>query len=181
MPPEFTPATIAKLDHAAALCDRRGTRLTELRRQVLGLILDADAPTGAYDLLEMLRGHRGASAPPTVYRALEFLLEQGFVHRIERLSAFVGCIETGDHGHHHAAQFLICRTCGHATEIDDHALAHALAHAAEAVGFKVSGATIEAEGMCAKCRQDEGAAVAPQAPRKNLPGTSPPGPRHIKA
>jgi Fur family zinc uptake transcriptional regulator len=154
MPPEFTPATIAKLDHAAALCERRGTKLTELRRTVLGLILDAEAPTGAYDLLERLRSHRGASAPPTVYRALDFLLEQGFVHRIERLSAFVGCIEAHSHegDHHHAAQFLICRTCGQATELDDHHLAHALIHAAEAVGFKVSGATIEAEGICAKCR-----------------------------
>jgi Fur family zinc uptake transcriptional regulator len=157
MPPEFTPVTIAKLDHAAALCERRGIRLTELRRIVLGLILDAEGPTGAYDLLERLRSHRGASAPPTVYRALDFLQEQGFVHRIERLSAFVGCIDAGahegeGHDHHHAAQFLICRTCGQATEIEDHGLAHALVHAAEAVGFKVAGATIEAEGTCAKCR-----------------------------
>ena len=164
MPADFTPATTAKLDHAAQLCERRGSKLTELRRLVLGLILDAEAPTGAYDLLERLRAHRGAAAPPTVYRALDFLLEQGFIHRIERLSAFVGCIgahdhAAGDHGagdhgaeHHHAAQFLICRTCGQATELDDHALAHALDHAAEAVGFKVTGATIEAEGTCAKCR-----------------------------
>jgi len=155
MPPEFTPATLAKLARAAALCDRRGSNLTELRRLVLGLILESPAPTGAYDLLELLRAHRGASAPPTVYRALDFLLEQGFIHRIERLSAFVGCIDAHDHadGHHHAAQFLICRSCGQATEIEDHALAHALAHAAEAVGFQVSGATIEAEGTCAKCRE----------------------------
>ncbi len=156
MGPEFTPATIAKLEHVTALCERRGTRLTALRRLVLGLILDSAAPAGAYDLLERLRGHRGASAPPTVYRALEFLLAQGFVHRIERLSAFVGCIDTHDHdeGHHHAAQFLICRSCGQATEIEDLDLAHALLEAAERVGFKVSGATVEAEGVCAKCRAD---------------------------
>jgi Fur family zinc uptake transcriptional regulator len=154
MPPEFTPATLAKLTRAAALCERRGSNLTDLRRLVLGLILESTAPVGAYDLLERLRAHRGASAPPTVYRALDFLLEQGFIHRIERLSAFVGCIDAHDHaeGHHHAAQFLICRSCGQATEIEDHALAHALTDAAEAVGFKVTGATIEAEGTCAKCR-----------------------------
>lgn len=155
MPQPFIPTTEAKLAHAATLCESRGIRLTELRRLVLGLILDANAPIGAYDLLERLRAHRGAAAPPTIYRALDFLLEQGFVHRIERLSAFVGCIEAHDHGHdhhHHAAQFLICRSCGQATEIEDHALAHALAHAAEVVGFKVTGATIEAEGTCAKCR-----------------------------
>jgi Fur family zinc uptake transcriptional regulator len=154
MPPDFTPATAAKLNHATLLCERRGSRLTELRRLVLGLVLDAPAPVGAYDLLERLRAHRGAAAPPTVYRALDFLLEQGFIHRIERLSAFIGCIDSHDHGegHHHAAQFLICRSCGQATEIEDHALAHALVHAAGAVGFTVSSATIEAEGICAKCR-----------------------------
>ena len=154
MAAEFTPTTIAKLDRAAALCERRGTRLTELRRVVLGLVLDAEAPAGAYDLLERLRGHRGAAAPPTVYRALDFLLEQGFVHRIERLSAFVGCIDAHDHGegHHHAAQFLICRQCGQATEIEDSDLAHALLEAAGRVGFKVSGATIEAEGVCGGCQ-----------------------------
>ena len=151
MPPAFTASTEAKLGHAAGLCDRRGARLTELRRQVLGLILDAEAPTGAYDLLERLRAHRGAAAPPTVYRALEFLQEQGFVHRIERLSAFVGCIEAADQGHHHAAQFLICRSCGQVAEIEDHALAHALADAAKAIGFTVTGATIEAEGICRSC------------------------------
>ena len=153
MKPEFTPATLAKLEHAATLCDRRGARLTELRRLVLGLVLDAAAPAGAYDLLERLRVHRGASAPPTVYRALDFLLEQGFVHRIERLSAFVGCIDAGESGaHHHAAQFLICRECGQAAEIEDLDLAHALLEAAEKIGFKVTGATIEAEGTCTKCR-----------------------------
>ena len=151
MPAAFTPATETKLDHAAGLCERRGSRLTELRRQVLGLILDAEAPTGAYDLLERLRAHRGAAAPPTVYRALEFLQEQGFVHRIARLSAFIGCIEVVEHDHHHAAQFLICRTCGQVTEIEDHALAHALADAAQRVGFTVGSATIEAEGVCRSC------------------------------
>lgn len=151
MSPDFTPPTEARLARAALLCEGRGQKLTDLRRQVLGLILDSAAPAGAYDLLERLRAHRGAAAPPTVYRALEFLQEQGFVHRIERLSAFVGCIDTDEHGHHHAAQFLICRACGRVTEIEDHRLAHALADAARAIGFTVSGATIEAEGTCAGC------------------------------
>ena len=156
MAAEFTPTTIAKLDRAAGLCDRRGVRLTELRRLVLGLILDGAAPAGAYDLLERLREHRGASAPPTVYRALDFLLEQGFVHRIERLSAFVGCIDGHDHGegHHHAAQFLICRQCGQATEIESHEVAHALIAAAAKIGFTVTGATVEAEGVCGACKAE---------------------------
>jgi Fur family zinc uptake transcriptional regulator len=139
---------------AAHLIDLNISYTSTHQDLVLGLVLDAPAPIGAYDLLERLRAHRGAAAPPTVYRALDFLLEQGFIHRIERLSAFIGCIDSHDHGegHHHAAQFLICRSCGQATEIEDHALAHALVHAAGAVGFTVSSATIEAEGTCAKCR-----------------------------
>ncbi len=144
--------TAALLDRAEALCERRGVRLTGLRRQVLGLILDSDAPTGAYDLLDKLRAQRAGAAPPTVYRALEFLREQGFVHRLERLAAFVGCVEA--HGHDHAAQFLICRNCHRSTEIDDHDLAHALAAAAKRVGFSVTGATIEAEGLCSACAKD---------------------------
>jgi Fur family zinc uptake transcriptional regulator len=155
-PSEDSRRTAALLDRAAALCAQRGVRLTELRRDVLGLILDFGAPVGAYDLLDRLRARRGGGAPPTVYRALEFLQEQGFVHRLERLSAFVGCIDVDGTAHAHArhepAQFLICRSCGRVTEIEDHALAGALAAAARRVGFSVAGATIEAEGQCAACK-----------------------------
>ncbi len=147
----FSPHTVRLLDRAEALCEQRGARLTDLRREVLGLVLDAGAPTGAYELLDRLRARRGAAAPPTVYRALEFLQEQGLVHRVERLSAFVGCVEELGHGHDHPAQFLICRKCGQVTEIEDHELADALAAAAKRVGFKVGGATVEAEGLCAEC------------------------------
>jgi Fur family zinc uptake transcriptional regulator len=147
----FTPRTELLLDRASAICESRGVRLTELRRQVLGLILSRDAPTGAYDLLDQLRSTRHGAAPPTVYRALEFLQEQGLVHKLERLSAFVGCIAEEDHDHDHAAQFFICRSCGKVIELEDHELAHALADAAKRVGFTVAKATVEAEGQCAAC------------------------------
>ena len=148
---DFSPRTTALLDRAEAVCAGRGARLTGLRRQVLGLILDAGTPAGAYELMDRLRARRGAAAPPTVYRALEFLRDQGLVHRVERLSAFVGCVEEAGHAHRHPAQFLICRQCGKVTEIEDDRLAHALADAARRVGFSVAGATIEAEGLCAEC------------------------------
>ena len=155
-PSDATPRTAALLDRAAALCAQRGVRLTELRRDVLGLVLDSPSPVGAYHLLDQLRARRGGGAPPTVYRALEFLQEQGFVHRLERLSAFVGCIDVDGTAHAHAqhqpAQFLICRSCGRVTEIEDHDLARALAAAAQRVGFTVAGATIEAVGTCAACK-----------------------------
>ena len=145
----FSPRTETLLNRAGAICHGRGARLTDLRRQVLGLILDGGSPTGAYDLLDQLRSTRHGAAPPTVYRALDFLLEQGLIHKLERLSAFVGCIAEEDHDH--AAQFLICRTCGRVTEIEDHRLAHALDEAARRLGFTVGKATIEAEGQCAAC------------------------------
>ena len=145
----FSPGTEVLLNRASRICDSRGARLTDLRRQVLGLILDRDSPTGAYDLLDQLRSTRHGAAPPTVYRALEFLLEQGLIHKLERLSAFVGCIAEDDHAH--AAQFFICRTCGKVAELEDPELADALEHAARRLGFTLGQATIEAEGQCATC------------------------------
>jgi Fur family transcriptional regulator, zinc uptake regulator len=144
----FSRCTETLLNRADRICGTRGARLTDLRRQVLGLILDSPAPTGAYDLLERLRATRNGAAPPTVYRALDFLQEQGLVHKLERLSAFVGCVA---HDSDHAAQFLICRTCGRVIEIEDRKLAHALDDAARRLGFTVGKATIEAEGQCADC------------------------------
>lgn len=153
--PPPAPAPLAldrQLDLAARLCERRGARLTDLRRQVLALVLAAGRPIGAYDLLDRLRaaeggGRRGA-APPTIYRALDFLLDQGLIHKLQRLSAFVGCPV---HDHDHAAQFLICRGCGAVAELDEPAVRGALTAAAAARGFVIAGLTIEAEGTCAAC------------------------------
>lgn len=149
----FTHKTGLLLQRADTLCDSRGCRLTDIRRHVLGLVLESDKPVGAYDLLERLRTvHRGA-APPTVYRALDFLLEQGLIHKVERLSAFVGCVHdtaSGAH-HHHAAQFLICTRCGRTIELDDADVAAVLGTAAARAGFVPQRSTVEIEGLCAAC------------------------------
>ena len=92
MAAEFSRRTRGLLDRAEDVCQQRGANLTELRRHVLGLILDAASPTGAYELLDRLRQTRRGAAPPTVYRTLDFLLDQGLIHKVERLSAFVGCV-----------------------------------------------------------------------------------------
>ncbi len=156
----FTPDTTTLLGHAAAICARRGTRLTELRRHVLGLVLDSARPTGAYDMLEQLRRHHRGAAPPTIYRALDFLLEQGLIHKVERLSAFVGCVHgiDEDEPHQHAAQFLICRQCGSVTELNDKEIGQALVRAARRSGFRLGHPTIEAEGVCAGCADQPQAA-----------------------
>jgi len=154
---EFSRRTEGLLDHAAAVCEHRGAKLTELRRHLLGMILDAASPTGAYELLDKLRHTRRGAAPPTVYRTLEFLLDQGLVHRVERLSAFVGCVagctaEPDGESHSHAAQFLICRQCGRVTEMQSHDVSVVLARAAKEAGFTIGSATVEAEGLCSTCR-----------------------------
>jgi Fur family transcriptional regulator, zinc uptake regulator len=154
---EFSRRTETLLSRAGAICERRGATLTELRRQILGMILDAAAPTGAYELLDRLRQTRRGAAPPTVYRTLDFLLEQGLIHRVERLSAFVGCVAgcTADpdgESHAHAAQFLICRNCGRVVEMQNQDVAEVLARVAKDAGFTIGSATVEAEGLCSTCR-----------------------------
>ncbi len=150
------------LDRAAASCAHRGVALTPLRRDVLALVLAAEQPVGAYALLDQLRATRAGAAPPTVYRALDFLLAQGLIHRLERLNAYVACDHrhADDHGHDHAHdhphQFLICQRCGGSTEICDAGLAQALREAALHQGFAIQRATVEVEGICARCGAQAG-------------------------
>ncbi len=145
-----------QLAAAERACARRGVQLTELRRQVLRLVLEAEAPVGAYALLDRLKADRPGAAPPTVYRALDFLLEQGLIHKVERLNAFIGCTESehahghgADHGHPH--QFLICRDCGATVELSDPTVAKALEAVARRMGFVPQTMTVEVEGRCADC------------------------------
>ena len=142
------PAIEAQLDAAAQACARRGATLTALRRRVLGLILEADGPATAYQLLDRLKETHKGAAPPTIYRALNFLMEQWLIHKVERLNAFIHCT---DAGHYHAVQFLICRRCGTVAEIEDRAVSTALEHAAERAGFQPGNAVVELDGTCAAC------------------------------
>jgi Fur family transcriptional regulator, zinc uptake regulator len=115
---------------------------------VLELVWTSHEPVGAYDILSSLGGDGRRAAPPTVYRALEFLLEQGLVHRIESLNAFVGC---ADPKAPHSGQFLLCTTCGTATEIADAGIQAALAGAAGRAGFRAGHVTLEVKGLCRRC------------------------------
>jgi Fur family zinc uptake transcriptional regulator len=142
----------AALDAASAVCGRRGTRLTVLRQRVLELVWQSHEPVGAYALLDALRRDRQGAAPPTVYRALEFLLDHGLVHRIASLNAFVGCDRPA---RPHAGQFLICRGCGRAAEFDDAGVRRAIAASARKRGFEVGGLTVEVNGSCPSCAAPE--------------------------
>ena len=130
-------------------CRKGGHRLTPVRRRMLELVWGSHEPVKAYDLLEILRGEIKGAAPPTVYRALDFLQEQGFVHKIESLNAYVGC---GSPGHKGAGQLLICQDCGEVAEIDDKEIIALIAAKSEKLGFTILSQTIEVTGQCGKCQ-----------------------------
>ncbi len=135
------------LDAAETICRKRGLRFTDTRRRVLEIVWNRHGPIGAYDILEVLQAER-RTAPPTVYRALEFLLEQGLVHKIESLNAFVGCSHPGGA---HVSQFLICTNCRQAAELDDPDIACLISRKMVSAGFDVSRQTIELQGICSDC------------------------------
>jgi Fur family zinc uptake transcriptional regulator len=139
----------AALDKAADLCSRRGARLTKLRRRVLELVWQGHAAVKAYDLLSELDRSEGVAKPPTVYRALDFLIAHGLVHRLESLNAFVGCPEPEAA---HDGQFLICNSCGTVSEFAAPAIHRAIAGQAADLGFAVGRQTIEVRGICRSCR-----------------------------
>ena len=139
----------AQLDAAALSCLRQGVQLTELRRQVLELVMEAEAPSTAYQLLDRLKQSRKGAVPPTIYRALDFLVAQRLVHKVERLNAFIACSETAPHDH--PVQFLICGRCGSVAEIEDRAISRALTRAAEREGFHPARPVVELEGISAAC------------------------------
>lgn len=137
--------------HARAeeICRRRGARLTPIRRTVLDLVWRSHQPIGAYEILAMLNAKGGSTAPPTVYRALEFLQRQGFVHKVETLNAFVGC---SDPGHSHVGCFLICLECQSTAEIDGKSVTAAIENEAAAAEFSVQRCNIEIHGLCPSCK-----------------------------
>ena len=132
-------------------CSERGLRLTEIRARVLGLVADAGKPIKAYDLLDKVREGEGAgaAAPPTVYRALDFLLANGFIHKLESVNAFVACHHPN--AAHHSAPFLICDGCHKAVELEDEHVVATLDAQARALGFSPQTQTLEVHGLCAEC------------------------------
>jgi Fur family zinc uptake transcriptional regulator len=138
-----------ELARAQRICAVRGARLTPMRRRIFELILAADQPIGAYALLALLQSGRGKLGPPTVYRALDFLLLHKLVHKIESVSAFVAC---DDVEHPHESQFMICDDCGATEEIQDAAIVQSLRRLGEDRGFSVARQVIEARGLCPACR-----------------------------
>src|ERR1700752_2548404 len=136
--------------HAEALCAARAERLTPTRRRVLESLAASHRPLGAYEIIDRLAELGPRPAPITIYRALDFLLANGLVHRIESRNAFIACIN--NHASGSLVVFLICERCGAVGEAPATAVADALLVAASAASFVPKTPVIEITGVCAHRR-----------------------------
>ena len=141
------------LEHAEALCARRGERLTPMRRHVLEVLSASHKPLGAYEIIDLVAARGPRPAPITIYRALDFLTAQGLVHRIESRNAFLACIN--NHASDAPVVFLICEHCGAVGEAASAAVTSELKAAARSAGFTPKAPVIEIGGVCAHCRQHD--------------------------
>ena len=147
---EERDACVSKaLKHADELCQRKNVRLTPLRRLVLSLVWQSQKPAGAYLILELLQKQQDRrAAPPTVYRALEFLLEQGLIHKVSSLNAFIACTQPDIT---HVPQFFICRSCGNALELNSKNITDTILTRAKNLDFEIEEQVVEVSGRCNHC------------------------------
>lgn len=138
------------LKKAEVHCEQNQLRLTGPRKHVLRIVMEAGRPLGAYDILKQLALCIEEPKPPTVYRALQFWCEEGFIHALDSLKAYIAC----SHGHHIGeAQFFICNTCGDVSE--EHSLIDKAALKASIIKhqFKIKTCTTEIKGQCVNCNK----------------------------
>ena len=138
------------VETAEQICRKKGLRFTAQRRRVLELVWKSHQPVGAYDILDQLSSDGHKAAPPTVYRALDFLIEADLVHRLDSLNAFVGC---ADPNNPHSGQFLICWSCRSVAELDDADINTLVDQKAADLGFTAIHQTLEIQGLCHACSQ----------------------------
>lgn len=142
---------IAKaLADAEAICARNGLSLTSLRRRVLELVWQSHKPIKAYDMLALLQKEMPSAQPPTIYRALTFLLDNQLIHKIQSLNAFIGCHHAASGGKH--CYFMICSLCAEALEMQHHTIGQNLTETARQQHFLVQHVTVEIEGICRNCQ-----------------------------
>jgi Fur family zinc uptake transcriptional regulator len=143
--------TADAIAHAEQVCARRAQKFTPIRRQVLQALLSSHRPLGAYEVIDELAKSMPRPAPITVYRALDFLMENGFVHRIESRNAYLACAH--DHEQTAMVAFLICDRCGSVGEIPAAPVAQSVNAAARASGFAPKMSVVEIAGTCAHCQK----------------------------
>ena len=139
------------LDHAEQVCRERGLLLTPLRRRVFEALAGSGAPLGAYDLVERL-GRERRIAPISVYRALDFLIEAGLIHRIATRNSYLPCHHS--HAPHETTVFLVCTRCGGVDEVASPEVARGIDGTANAAGFRADRGSVEIAGECRSCRAE---------------------------
>lgn len=145
-------ATEQLIKRAEIMCQRRGVRMTPTRREVFAILTEQEGAVGAYDLLDLLKAEVPNAKPPTIYRALEFLQSQGFVHKVSSSNSYVLCSHFEKQ---HPVQMLICTHCGNVQEIHSSGVHQAFVEQAEKQGFTVQQQTVEALGICSKCQHSQ--------------------------
>jgi len=133
---------------AEKLCEAKRIKLTPLRRRILKLVWKRHEAIGAYEILADLAKKRERPAPPTVYRALDFLQDAGLVHRLDSLNAFLGCAHPESP---HAGQFLVCNQCKHVEEIEDPVISRRFRERAQSFGFRLEDSAVEIKAICTEC------------------------------
>ena len=134
---------------AELVCKNKNLRFTKIRKKVLQLIWSSHKPIGAYEILDSLRAAKIKAEPPTVYRALSFLIDARLVHRLDSLNAFVGCV---DPENTHQGQFFICQDCSNVSEFNDHEISDLVESKMKNNGFSATHQILEVTGHCNNCR-----------------------------
>lgn len=146
--PSTPPSIAAQLDTAEKLCRERGKRLTPIRRKVLEILLEQRRSVKAYELLDQIRSVQPGAAPPTVYRALDFLIEEGLIHRLDAVNAWTACLDAGGEPHD---LLVICTRCGAVAEFSDPDLSRQLASKVASAGFVLANQETELRALCNAC------------------------------
>ena len=136
------------IQQAEQYCQENGLNFTPVRRKVLEILLQKNTAIGAYEILDLLREAGFKNQPPVAYRALEFLVQNGFAHKIEQLNSFIGCMHPGKD---HSPAFMICRNCDSVSEEEALTRNFSVSQIASKAGFTVEKAVIEARGLCHSC------------------------------
>ncbi|WP_022706619.1 Fur family transcriptional regulator [Paracoccus zeaxanthinifaciens] len=152
-PHDHSHCSARALADAAERLASEGARLTPVRRRTLEILLENHRAMGAYEVLDRLAAEGFGRQPPVAYRALEFLVQHGLAHRLQRLNAFAACLHPGEE---HQPAFLICDRCDRIAEVPSGPMRAALAEVAAGSGFAVDRVTVEAVGTCAICAEDRG-------------------------
>jgi len=136
------------IQEAEQYCQENGLNFTPVRRKVLEILLKKNTAIGAYEILDLLREAGFKNQPPVAYRALDFLVQNGFAHKIEQLNSFIGCTHPGKD---HSPAFMICRNCDSVSEEEALIRNFSVSQIASKAGFTVEKAVIEARGLCHSC------------------------------